>query len=77
MDFASKSPVDSINIILTWNILGRVLYMLEIAHLLLSILRAPTPGHTHIAKYSSLAKLDGTQVSRLLRLEHPRRVHGC
>lgn len=51
--------------------------MLEIAHLLLTILRTPTPGHTHMVKYSSLAELDGTQVSRLLRLEHPRRVHGC
>lgn len=40
--------------------------MLEIAHLLLSILRASTPGRAHVAKYSSLAEPDGTQVSRLL-----------
>lgn len=43
--------------------------MLEIAHLLLTILRAATPGRAHGAKYSSLAELHGTQVSRLLRRE--------
>lgn len=37
---------------------------LKIVHLLLSIFREPTPGLHLVAKYSSLAKCNGTKVSR-------------
>lgn len=41
---------------------------LKIAHLLLSIFREPTPGLHSVAKYSSLAEFNGTEVSRPLSL---------
>lgn len=43
---------------------GRFSGSLKIARVLLSLFREPTPGLHSVAKYSSLAKFNGTKVSR-------------